>query len=72
MADLYIGINKGVNISGTGSENGPIISSGSISSDVLLKLVGTAFTTAATRDDALKAFKLIEMTLLQTGSWPLS
>lgn len=72
MADLYFGINKGVNRQGTHSENGVQVSSSSISANVLVKLVGTAFTTAGDRIEALKALELIKNQLEQTGSWPLS
>lgn len=72
MADLYLAANKGLNRNGTGSENGVILSSSSISANVLVKLVGTAFTTGQERLEALECLKRISEQLSQTGSWPLA
>ncbi len=72
MADLYLASNKGLNVNGTGSENGVIVSSSSISANVLLKLVGTAFLTGQDRIEALQCLERIKNQLEQTGSWPLS
>ncbi len=72
MSDLYIGINKGVSVNGTGSQNGPILSSSSISADLLLKLVGTAFTSGQDRQAVLVLLEQVKNQIEQTGSWPLS
>lgn len=73
MADMYMGLNKGVNRNGTGSENGVIFSTSSFAADALLKLTGTAFTTGQDQVQVTQILELFNAALLQCGTrWPLS